>query len=375
MIAFFLPNGIGDTLMAIPALRRLAAVEGANALTVVISSKLHRPLLTKFVGEKIRTIERYDGKPFPHVRLFLKLLFSRAKVIYAPMLSRKPMHLLFFLLMGKKVVVPRGFLGRNLLGLVRSRASLETFPGHQVNFFVQFLAEQDPRVDAAPVDPGELSLPRPEPVPPVDHALPRRFRVALGISCGGLERHKVPTAGTFAKLINAIEKRIPVHTVLIGIPSDLPLIEAFMAEMDHPEHVEKVIGLPLEDLFRELQTCDLGISGTTGQGHIMAVAGLPMLVVAGVTEPFESGPYTRRGADLRHRLACGPCYQEGYRSGCGAIQCMETLDLEEGAELAYKLLMDPEFGLDWQARNLKRFPVLIESIKGIHAVLPEVPGK
>jgi hypothetical protein len=49
MIVFFLPNGIGDTLMAIPALRRLVKVRGVSGVAVVVGSRLHTHLLHRFM--------------------------------------------------------------------------------------------------------------------------------------------------------------------------------------------------------------------------------------------------------------------------------------------------------------------------------------
>jgi len=366
MIVFFLPNGIGDTLMAIPALRRLAAIHGTGNITVVISSSFHRTILVAFLGEALHTIERYDGRPLPHLRLFLRLLFTRIDVLYAPLLSRKPGHLPFFLFLGKRTLVPSSFLGRNFCRLVRSDTSLETSTGHQVNYFVQFLAQLEPRLNRAPVAPEELAPVPAASVPAAGLGAGRPCRVALGISCGPLERHKIPSAKGFASLVNALAGRAEFEWVVIGTAADQALIDEFAEGLAAPDRVRRMIDLPIGDLVEQLRSCDLGISGTTGQGHMMAAAGIPMLVLAGVTEPFESGPYTRRGAILRHRLPCGPCYQGIFRFGCQKIPCMETLDVEAGADLAIRLLTDPRFGQDWLVKTPKQSPVAPETIAQIH---------
>ncbi len=365
MIIFFLPNGIGDTLMALPAIRRLIALRGLDQVTVVVSSKLHKRILQQFIGNGVVTIERYDGKRFPHLRLFLKMFRMRATIV-APMLSRKWKHSLFFLLLGKRVLVPASFLHRSVVNLRRASISLESFDGHQVNFFVQFLSEFAPQLDCRPVDCQELGLVKAATAS--TRTRPGVKRVAVGINCGPLESHKIPSPALFARLLNALAHKIDIELLVVGNSDDRPQIDALFSTLDMGILVELAIGLPIEDVIVRMGECDLGLSGTTGQGHMMAAAALPMLVLAGVTNPRESGPYVQRAAILRHRFVCGPCYQESYRVGCGRIACMETLDVEEGVALALKLLTEPEFGVDWLNDAKKRPPVAVKTINEIHVM-------
>jgi ADP-heptose:LPS heptosyltransferase len=157
--------------------------------------------------------------------------------------------------------------------------------------------------------------------------------------------------------------------MLIGASSDDPLNKALRAALDTTIEVDERIDLPIDVLLRDLAGCDIGISGTTGQGHMMAAAQLPMLVVSGVTDPYESGPYTERVVHLRHDLPCGPCYQELFRFGCGRVACMDQLNVEQGAELALRLLNTRDFGKGWhEGRRLGALPV--SKIREIHSLSP-----
>lgn len=366
MIIFFLPNGIGDTLMAIPALRRLVNVRGLDGVAVVVSSRLHTDLLHRFIDPDLRTLERYDGQRFPHMRLWARLLVLRAEAICAPMLSRKPLHTAFFASLLTRIQVPSSFVAAPCLRVQPSRLALEDFNGHQVNFFVQFLAELEPRIDRSPVEVTELE-PKASQRAAGSSRIRSVARIAVGISCGELERHKIPSPAFFARLLNTLARQQPIELLVMGGTSDQPMIEALRSSLDPGIPIDVVINEPIEALIGRMRECDLGISGTTGQGHMMAAAGLPILVLAGVTNPYESGPYVQRAAVLRHRFACGPCYQWSYRLGCGEIPCMETLDVEEGAQQAQQLLNDPMYGRDWLFGSPKRAPVSISRIKEIHA--------
>lgn len=119
MIIFFLPNGIGDTLMAIPALRRLMNVRGVDDVAVVVISRLHTQLLHRFIYPVMLTLRRYDSQCFSHMQLWAGLLILRAEVIRAPMLSRKALYTSFFASLLKRIQVPDAGLLPYLLVLGR----------------------------------------------------------------------------------------------------------------------------------------------------------------------------------------------------------------------------------------------------------------
>lgn len=372
MIVFFLPNGLGDSLMAVPVLKRLIAHHGAERLAVVVASRVHRALLEHLTGHELKTFNRFDGRPLPHLRLFIKLFSAPIEIIYAPMLARRWKHVVFFLLLGKRLVAPASFIDRTLIWIRRSSLSQASFEGHQSNYFVQFVAQHEPGLRRDPVEFGEMSagiapLLRPTPVTAA------RRTVALGISCGLLERHKIPSPLVFASLLNALARRVPIRVMLISAASDGPLNNSLRAALDPAIEVDERIDLPIDVLLRDLAGCEIGISGTTGQGHMMAAAQLPMLVLSGVTDPYESGPYTERVVHLRHDLPCGPCYQELFRFGCGRVACMDHLNVEQGADLALRLLNETDFGKGWhEGRRLGAVPV--HKIRQIHSI-PLPPGR
>lgn len=366
MIVFFLPNGLGDSLMAAPVLKRLIAHYGAERLAVVVASRVHQVLLEHLTGHKLKIFNRFDGRPFPHLRLFIKLFAAPIEVIYAPLLARRWKHVAFFLLLGKRLVAPASFIARGLAWIKRSPLSQANFEGHQSNYFVQFVAQYEPGLRRDPVEFVEMSAGIAPPLRMGPGTTLRRT-VALGISCGLLERHKIPSPVVFASLLNALAQRVPIRVMLIGVSNDAPLNNALRAALDPAIEVDERIDLPFDVLLRDLAGCDIGISGTTGQGHMMAAAQLPMLVLSGVTDPFESGPYTERVAHLRHDLPCGPCYQEPFRFGCGRVACMEQLNVEQGADLALRLLNKTDFGKGWH-ESCRLGAVPVQKIRQIHSI-------
>ena len=355
MIVLLIPMGIGDLLMTVPTIRRLIAAHGIENVLVVVTSKIHAQIATAFFGNQLKTLVRYDGRRFPNLRLLFKLFTRRPSVVYAPLLSKRPLHFVFMLLVGARSLVQETFCRTSFAWIRRVPMSQATFSGHQADYTLQFIATDDPTIDATPIHPNEmLATPDTTVIPPIPgHPL----RVAIGLSCNPIERHKIPPPPFFSEALTALAAKLPITVILIGSAADGPIHAQFRSNINNAFPIEELIDKPFGELVKALQTCHLGICGTTGHGHMMAAANLPLVVLAGVTDAAESGPLAQRAAILRHNLPCAPCYQETFRRGCGVIPCMSALQPEIAANLAWNMALDPLFGEGWQQTHRRRQPV------------------
>jgi ADP-heptose:LPS heptosyltransferase len=78
----------------------------------------------------------------------------------------------------------------------------------------------------------------------------------------------------------------------------------------------------------------LFVGGDSGPLHLAALAGLPLVVVFGPTDPVENAPFAGAGARvLRRDVGCNPC-----REGCPARTCLAAVTSEEVFEAALELL-------------------------------------
>ena len=363
----FLPYGLGDTLMAIPALRRLLVVRGYRGFTVVVTSPIHSQIIRDLVDSRIQTYERFNGTHLSQLVLAIRILMSRSKIIIAPLASAAWKTRLFMFAMFKSVYLPASFLKSNCLWLRRTQFLLKDYNGHQADFYVQFFSIAEPLIDISPVRTTELSCnPRYVPIHSNQSTKYQR-RLVVGLSCGLQERHKIPSPQWMAYLINEIAQYISIDLYVLGNKDDRYLIKEFRSAVNSQIKIQELIDLPIAKIIGLLSQCDGGISGTTGQGHMMAAAQRPMLILSGVTNPRESGPLVHRAAILRHQLVCGPCYQVDFKWGCGKIQCMEMLDYKEGARLMIRLLDDDNFGTDWRIKEARTQVVPVSVINEIHS--------
>lgn len=362
MILIFIPNGIGDVIMAVPLLRRLVKACGEGGIVVVVAGQVQQKLLERIFGRELTCWCRLDGKPLSQLRLLLKIVGRRFDICFAPLISNKLINKLFFLMTCTRVIFPGSSVNHSIFGIRKGGLCLNDYSGHQVNYLINFVGRQGANIDVSTALPDELIV-----ISPGGSKWSRSGEIvlAVGLSCGLAERHKIPTPSFFSQLVNTLSQEITVRVFVFGTHADMPLIADFESHIRDDIEVMKAIDKPVVDVISMLSRCDVGVVGTTGQGHMMAAAGLPLLITAGVTEPYESGPYVSRAFVLKHGLPCAPCYQETYRFGCGRIECMETLSPEKGAFEVNKLARDKSYGSNWLDGKIKSHPLQKAKIDSI----------
>lgn len=340
--------------MSVPLLRRLIHAYGEGELVVVVAGQIQQRLLRSIFGKGLACWCRLDGKPLSQLRLLLKIAGRKFDICFAPLISNKLINKIFFLMTFKRVIFPSSSVNKSIFGIRKGRFCLNDYPGHQVNYLINFVGSHGANIDVSTASSNELIVGSPS---VSKWSRDGEIFLAVGLSCGLAERHKIPSPSFFSQLVNALSRATTVRVFVFGTHADVTLISDFESRIRDDIEVIKVIDKPIVDVISMLSRCDVGVVGTTGQGHMMAAAGLPLLITAGVTEPFESGPYVARAYVLKHGFPCAPCYQESYRLGCGKIQCMETLSPDKGAFEVNQLARDTCYGLSWLDGKIKSYPL------------------
>ncbi len=352
--------------MALPLLRRLVNAYGLKNVVAVVAGPVQQKMLASIFDEQLTCWCRLDGKPLSQLRLFLKIAACRFDICFAPLISNKLINKIFFMATFTRVIFPSSSLNKSIFGLRKGRLCLNDYSGHQVNYLINFVGGQGANIDISTASTDELKF---SSLGVSKWSQNGEIVVAVGLSCGQAERHKIPRPRFFSQLVNALSREAAVRVFVFGTNADEPLISDFETLIRDDIEVIKAIDKPVVEVISMLSRCDVGVVGTTGQGHMMAAAGLPLLITAGVTEPYESGPYVSRAYVLKHGFPCAPCYQESYRFGCGQIQCMETLSPEQGAYEVNKLARDKTHGSGWLDGKIKSHPLTKKKIDNIVAQL------
>jgi ADP-heptose:LPS heptosyltransferase len=86
----------------------------------------------------------------------------------------------------------------------------------------------------------------------------------------------------------------------------------------------------LSDLLALLRRARLFIGSDSAPMHLAALAGRPLVVIYGPTDPVENFPFSGVPVrTVRHDVGCNPC-----RAGCPVRVCMESVTVEEVVEAA-----------------------------------------
>jgi ADP-heptose:LPS heptosyltransferase len=335
----FLPNGYGDLIMSLPALNYAIKKIGAENVSIVVLSPSHKKLVEFFLIHNIVIFVRKDFKLFSQIRLFFKLFFSSHRIIVAPLLSSKLVNKIFFFLLPKKKFLPQKTFFSSQGGNFELPYSLNSFHGHEVNYLINCVAFA---ICEDPIYVKFLDLKI-----PIKKINNDKVKICIGMCCGEFERHKVPGPEYYARLVNLINEKFDVEFYVLATKADTTTINNFYHHL-HPEvDVRLLKDYSFEQLADILPACDLGVSGMSGQGHLLSAFSLPMVIFSGVTNPRESAPYVERAVVLSHKFACGPCYQEKFLQGCRSIECMDSIDPFLVIDAIKFLLKDNSHGKNW----------------------------
>lgn len=353
----FLPNGYGDLLMFFPTIVRMISCN--ITLSFVVASNSHKSLLLNYFPMVQHVYVRYNNsKVISHLTLFLRLYFSNGTII-APLVSCKYINYLFLRFVRKDVFLPKTFC------YVTKRFKhvdfdLNTYHGHQINYYINFVYRAGVCIpyNDVPVNFYARYFNKSREKIKTEFKQPI---VAVGISTGPKESHKIPSLNWFVELMLEIYRIKSVSFFMFGIKSDVEKIKYIIKMLPHL-NIAYAVDSPFSDVIKSLQKCDVGVTGTTGQGHMMAFAGLPLVVLCGVTDAYESGPYAERCIIHEHDLSCSPCYSADTLYGCDHNDCMNMISPNYVAQSIIKILCNDQIGSNWLDVRKKKFPIPLKSI-------------
>lgn len=302
--------------MASPSLYNLS--KKYDKLYVVLKSPKHQELLND-LGVNFEVIILNTKSKKSIINFFLKYSF-RNNVLYAPLLSSRKYLQFLLSLAFKQVFIPSKLIDlKNLkeLGKFNQKSTL-----HLTHYFNTTLLNNSilNNIYYSNYDFARITISK-----------PAKIIIGVGLSCGILERHKIPNPAIFANFLNLISIESYDQINLYGTNEDVILFNDFLKHFTHKDKVKFITNLSFNGLRKNISECIFFISGTTGQGHIASTTNIPMVIFSGVTCDEASGPLVNNKLIIKHQLACGPCYEESFLFGCGRL-CMDELFTESNSK-------------------------------------------
>jgi heptosyltransferase-2 len=314
------PNWLGDAVMAIPAVRALAAGRPDAEITVLTPAK---------IAELWKSV--------PEVKGVLEIAPDRAGAFAVASRIRAAGPFDVAILLPNSL---RSALEVWLAGVPRRVG----YAGHTRSALLNQLI-REPVIEPGPTRPHHseryLHLARsvgaPESAPRTSVRKERsggfvRIGLVPGAEYGPTKRW---FPERFAEAAKKIAMARPCRFVLFGVAKDAEIGRAIEAELG-AEHCENRIGkTSLAELMQELRQCDLVLTNDTGTMHLAAWLDVPLVAVFGSTDPVATGPLSSRARVIRHQVECSPCF---LRECPLDLRCLKAVSADEVAAAALEML-------------------------------------
>lgn len=325
-LAAILHHGMGDVIMALPALWAVDRAVGQRlVLDLVVKRALEASIINSVPWQgTVRTLFIPAGAKLKRAvhgaKVFWQLRRARPQVLVTPHMFNAGTARKVSRLVGAPVSVLPAQDSQN--------ASVHTLVPdlgeHKSRYYARYF-----HAAGVPIDLDDLPFP-PLTLQPAD---PVRRRVLLAPAVGApLEQHKGWPEQRFADLAVELLRQIPrIAVELVGAPPERPVLERVLAQV--PADLHGQISLVTKSGVREAAEAMTGaaaiVTACSGASHLAAWAGIPVIGLYGPTNPAFTGPFTRQLYVVRKGYACGPCYRQGFISGCGTPVCMTNISVED----------------------------------------------
>jgi heptosyltransferase I len=150
----------------------------------------------------------------------------------------------------------------------------------------------------------------------------------------------------FARLNDALIRRLQVRTLLTWGPGEEPLIQRVVRATAYtPAIAPATTLLQLAALIARGRAF---VGGDTGPLHLAAAVGTPTVALFGPSDPRRNGPYGLGHVVLHRQLPCSNCYQRT----CNHWECLPGIEVDTVVNAVARLLeKDESDGLGREGRT------------------------
>lgn len=326
------PNWLGDTVMAVPALRALRATAPAAELWCL------GPWVDAILEGEPGVARRLDAPRSWRARLELARELRPATIDLALLLTNSFETALFGWLTGARWRL--GYTGNGRAWLLTHPVAAATGRVHQVNAYLALLRPLGVAPPATAPTLHVVATRRAEArrllgeigVQPGDRMVAIQLGAAFGPS-------KLWGADRLAALATRLDER-GVRAVFFGSASAVTLLRSVEAEMrttacslvgrDHPAL--------LAALLAEFQAL---VAPDSGPAHVAAAVGVPVVALFGPTDPRLTAPVGDGHTSLWRQPVCAPCFQPICPID---HRCLASITVDEVADAVLNRLAERDGG-------------------------------
>ncbi|KPJ99494.1 MAG: hypothetical protein AMK71_09670 [Nitrospira bacterium SG8_35_4] len=172
-----------------------------------------------------------------------------------------------------------------------------------------------------------------------------------GINPGAFRPSRMWPAEAFKNIAKWLIEEMSAYVVITGGAKEKAIAESIAASLP-ADRAKMVTGVSIMKFGAVIERMGLFITNDTGPMHIAAAVGVPIVALFGQTNLNRYHPYMDDSLYITIKKDCGlcPCYsfahpmQECRRHDCEDKQCMDSITLDEVKEAAEKLLSNQNVG-------------------------------
>lgn len=312
-IVVFLPNWIGDVVMATPALRAIRRRFPAAHIVGVLRPYVADVLAgTYWLDEQLFYDPRSGERDLGSWSLVRKLRSRRPDLVVLLTNSLRTGFLAWASGASRRVGFVRYGRGQLLTDkLFHRRAGRKYIPSPVLDDYLRLTyaigcQPESPRLELATTFDDERAA---------DLAwrrlrLPERNRVVIFNSGGAFGAAKLWPTEYFAELAKRVVRELGYHVLVVCGPSERLIAESIVREANHAS-VRSLADEPLSIGLTKacIRRARLMVATDSGPRHFAAAFDVPVITLFGPTHIAWSENHYRRAVHLQQDVPCGPCQQ------------------------------------------------------------------
>lgn len=337
----FLPNWLGDTVLALPAVYRIRDIFPSAQISVIG---------LPHIAELFREYPYVDGIMVYPVRknksdlLPAAFTIRRERFDLAVLFPNSLRSAIITRLSGIPLRCGYNKDGRGLLINIPAKLSKEIKKVHQSEYYLN-IADTLPKVLPSPCGRGlmggeapKLFLSKKEEQNAEDFLIKNNITpedLIIGINPGaayGSSKRWFPER--YGNVARSIIKKYKCKIIVFGSQKETDIANEIASVAE--AHVLNLAGkTTVRELMAFISRCRLLITNDSGPMHIAAALGIPVTAIFGSTDPVKSGPLGEGHIVIKKDVSCSPCF---LRTCPTDLKCMDMISVDDVLEGVAKVL-------------------------------------
>ncbi|MCH8157068.1 MAG: lipopolysaccharide heptosyltransferase II [Nitrospinae bacterium] len=342
-LALWMPNWVGDVVLALPAVQSLRRRYPNTRITVIVRPPADELLLGHPAVDSVIRFPQNEGDG-----ILAQLSYARGLSKYGfdlGVVFPNSIHsALMLMLAGARFRLGYKTDGRGMFlthPLPISRKARKT--EYRVNYFYNILAPLNPeplpdRHDPIWPENGKPSLEETLLKVGVD-----KNDFFVTVHPGTSKPERAWHAERFGIFCQKLTKEFRMKIILLGTEKEEALL-AKIREFCPPGMTVTVPRLNLLEIMRVLEASRLFIGNDSGMMHLASLVGTPVVGIFGPGHPGTSGPYLppEKQEIVTHHYPCSPCRQQFFKeckpSPHNKPYCLEDISVKDVSEAVERLV-------------------------------------